>query len=183
MFFSGKNRTAAILLTCLAFACALRGQEERIYFRHFDPAEKSDRYLSGRILERAKFLADICLPGMPDSGKAGPVVLEMDRTGIQKRLEARPGRRKNEVRIRFPAHAALWEGDMEQMCDLAAWCLLAKMGRDPGKALGIRTHWIVRALARRLAADGTERDVQRLRPSHVQRPVPRADLHPHHETL
>ena len=95
MSFSGKSSAAAVLLTFLVSACALlRGQEERIYFRHFDPAGNSDRYLSGRILERAKYLADICLPGMPESGKAGPVVLEMDRTGIQKRLEARPGKRK-----------------------------------------------------------------------------------------
>ena len=153
MFFTGKSCAAAVLLTGLAFLCALRGQEGRIYFRQFDSAETSDRYLSGRILEKAKSLVDICLPGTPGSGKTGPVILEMDRTGGRKRLEARPGRRKSEVRIRFPARAALWEGDMEQMCDLAAWCLLAKMGRGPEKALGIRTHWIVRALARHLMTD------------------------------
>lgn len=134
--------------------CALCGQDEKIYFRQLDPAENSDRYLSGRILEKAKFLADVCLPGMQGYGKAGAIILEMDRTGTQKRLEARQGRRKSEVRIRFPARSALWEGDIEQMCDLAAWCLLAKMGQGPEKALGIRTHWIVRALARHLVTDG-----------------------------
>jgi len=154
VFFSGKSCAAAVLLTGIAFLCVLHGQEEKIYFRQLDPAENSDRYLSGRILEKAKSLADTCLPGMAGSVKAGPIVLEMDRTGIQKRLEARQGKRKSEVRIRFPARAALWEGDIEQMCDLAAWCLLAKMGRGPEKALGIRTHWIVRALARHLVTDG-----------------------------
>lgn len=154
MFFSGKSCAAAVLLTVIAFVSALCGQDGKIYFRQLDSAENSDRYLSGRILEKAKSLADMCLPEMPGSGKTGSVILEMDRTGIQKRLEGWPGKRRNEVRIRFPARAALWEGDVEQMCDLAAWCLLAKMGRGPEKALGIRTHWIVRALARHLATEG-----------------------------
>ena len=153
MIFSGKSCATAVLLICIAFAHALRGQDERIYFRHFELGENSDRYLSGRILEKAKYLAEICLPGPPGSEKAGSVVFEMDRTGKQKRLEARHGKRKNEVRIRFPGRAALWEGDIEQMSDLAAWCLLAKMGRGPENALGIRTHWIVRALARHLVTD------------------------------
>ena len=34
---------------------------------------------SGRILEKAKSLADTCLPGLAGSVKAGPIVLEMDR--------------------------------------------------------------------------------------------------------
>lgn len=153
MFFSEKRCAAAVLLIGIAFVYALRGQDERIYFHQLGSADNSDRYLSGRILERAKYLTDVCLSGMSGTGKAGPVVLEMDHTGVQKRLEARSGRRRNEVRIRFPNRAVLWEGDMEQMCDLAAWCLLAKMGRGPEKALGIRTHWIVRALARHLVTD------------------------------
>ena len=149
VFLPAKKNVIAILLAGVSLAGTLRGQEERFYFRHFDSAEKSDRFVSGRLLERAKHLTGLCLP-RSTSEKPGAVSLEMDSTGTQKRLEARPGKRKGDVRVRFPAKTALWEGDMEQMCDLIAWCILAKMGRGPGKALGIRTHWIVRALAKKL---------------------------------
>lgn len=154
MFFPAKKIVIAILLTVVSLAGTLRGQEERLYFRHFDSAEKSDRFVSGRVLDRAKHLAELCLPCAAIE-RTRSVSLEMDSTGTQKRLEARPGRRRGEIRIRFPAKTSLWEGDMEQMCDLIAWCILSKMGRGPGKALGIRTHWIVRALAKKLLDEET----------------------------
>jgi len=156
VFLSEKKALFAILSACaFLFAAVLRGQDETIYFRHFDRAEKSDRYVSSRILEKAKHLAELCLPRAAASGRSGSVLLEMDRSGGQKRLEARPGRRKNEIRIRFPGQTVFWAGDREQMCDLTAWCLLAKMGYGPDKALGIRRHWIVRGLARKLMSDET----------------------------
>ena len=155
MIFSAERTFLAILLSGVILPVALQGQEERLYFRHFDSAETSTLFVSGRTMERTKHLVGLCLPHEEASGKSWNVVVEVDTTGTLARLETRPGKRRNEIRVRFPENIAQWKGDREQMCDLVAWCILAKMGRGPGKTPKIRSHWIVRALARRLIAEET----------------------------
>lgn len=156
-----KNRFTlfAILLLMLSVVSTVSAQDNsgnlKILMLDFENAETSDRYRSMHLAERFRTIAASAVPSNKNSWK---VKIQLADEKTLQKFAAQLSSRQKELRVTIPLKYDLWKDDTRSHEWLMSLLILAQLGDplrglDPGFENSLRSHWIVRGLARKAGTD------------------------------
>ncbi len=118
----------------------------------FENAKNSDHFRSLHLAERFRSMAAAVISKKKNSRT---VRLELLPANVPQRFLFLPKKQKQDLTIGVPLQFAAWKSDYAVHTWLASVLILAQMGETPTAESieKIRTHWIVRGLARKAAGE------------------------------
>lgn len=162
MFKSNFIRSVIIFAALSVMQCAALtafAQDDsdslKVLMLDFENVETSDHYRSTHLAERFRTIAASAVPTGKNSWKVQ--IRLADANSLQK-FAAEVSTRRKELKITIPLKYDLWKNDTRSHEWLMSLLILAQLGDplrglDPGFENSLRSHWIVRGLARKAGTD------------------------------
>lgn len=153
VFFSA----AWLLMLCGASVVSAQDGDGnlQVLMLDFEDAATSDHYRSMHLAERFRTIAANAVPSSKNSWR---VQIELADADAVQKFAARVSTRQKELKVTIPLKYDLWRNDTHSHEWLMSLLILAQLGDplrglDPGFENSLRSHWIVRGLARKAGTD------------------------------
>lgn len=146
-----------LLFFAAAFRCfsqtppARKDDGNRVLILDYQDANKSDSYRSSRLAGR---FISVARAAVPDRKNAWNVRMVYAKDGEAQRYGVNYHNGKRELRISVPLRFEEWQSDPDAHYWLMSWLVLARLGEPVNEVTldaqkRLRSHWLVRALARK----------------------------------
>lgn len=147
--------TILLLMLSAAITVFAQGGDLQVLMLDFENAETSDHYRSMHLAERFRSIAISAIPSNKNSWK---VKIQLADAKALQKFAAQVSTRQKELKITIPLDYDLWKNDTRSHEWLMSLLVLAQLGDplrglDPGFENSLRSHWIVRGLARKAGTD------------------------------